>query len=44
MEMVGGKWKTYIGVGLEFPWALGYSILPGIAFILPVKLFLIDEK
>ena len=37
MEMVGGKWKTYIGVGLEFPWAIGYSLLPGIAFILPVN-------
>ena len=34
--MVGGKWKTYIGVGLEFPWAIGYSLLPGIALILPV--------
>ena len=38
MEMVGGKWKTYVGVGLEFPWAFGYSLLPGIAYILPVSL------
>ena len=37
MEIVGGKWKTYVGVGLEFPWAIGYSVLPGIAFILPVN-------
>jgi hypothetical protein len=38
MEMVGGHWKTYVGVGLEFPWALGYSVLPGIAYVLRVSL------
>ena len=32
MEMVGGKWKTYLGIGFEFPWALAYSVLPGIAY------------
>ena len=32
MEMVGGKWKTLFGIGFEFPWALAYSILPGIAY------------
>ena len=37
MEMVGGHWKTYVGVGLEFPWALGYSVLPGIAYVLRVS-------
>ncbi len=35
--MVGGPWKTYVGVGLEFPWAFGYSVLPGIAFVLRVN-------
>jgi hypothetical protein len=37
MEIVGGPWKTYIGIGLELPWSLGYSILPGIAFLLKVS-------
>jgi hypothetical protein len=37
MEIVGGPWKTYIGIGLELPWSLGYSILPGIAFLLNVS-------
>ena len=35
--MVGGPWKTYVGVGLEFPWAFGYSVLPGIAYVLRVN-------
>jgi hypothetical protein len=39
MEMVGGSWKTYVGVGLEFPWAFGYSVLPGIAYVLRVSNF-----
>ena len=30
MEMVGGKWKAFLGIGFEFPWAIAYSILPGI--------------
>ena len=30
MEMVGGHWKTFCGIGFEFPWALAYSVLPGI--------------
>ena len=32
MEMVGGKWKTLFGIGFEFPWAVAYSVLPGIAY------------
>jgi len=32
LEMIGGKWSTFIGIGLEFPWALGYSVLPLIAY------------
>jgi len=35
MEMVGGVWCTLIGIGLEFPWALGYMSLPLVAWILP---------
>jgi len=35
MEMIGGKWSTYIGIGLEFPWALGYMSLPLVAWIFP---------
>jgi hypothetical protein len=38
MEIVGGSWKTYIGEGVDLPWSLGYSILPGIAFLLRVSL------
>ena len=44
MEIVGGKWKTYVGVGLEFPWAIGYSVLPGIAFILPVQNPIVENE
>jgi len=33
LEMVGGRWSTYIGIGLEFPWAVGYSVLPAVAYI-----------
>jgi hypothetical protein len=29
MEIVGGPWKTYVGIGIDLPWSLGYSILPG---------------
>ena len=35
MEMVGGKWRVIIGIGIEFPWALGYSVLPAIAYAVP---------
>merc|ERR1712106_509027 len=35
MEIVGGRWSTYIGIGLEFPWALGYMSLPLVAWIFP---------
>jgi hypothetical protein len=38
MEIVGGPWKTYVGIGVDMPWSLGYSILPGIAFLLRVSL------
>lgn len=32
MEMVGHNWKTWIGIGFEFPWALAYTVLPGVAY------------
>lgn len=32
MEMVGKKWKTIFGIGFEYPWAIAYSLLPGIAY------------
>lgn len=35
MEIVGGRWSTYIGIGLEFPWAVGYMSLPLVAWIFP---------
>ncbi len=30
--MVGSNWKTWLGIGFEFPWALAYTTLPGIAY------------
>ncbi len=27
MEVVGGDWKTYVGMGLEFPWVISWLIL-----------------
>ena len=35
MEIVGGKWKVIVGIGLEFPWAIGYAVLPAIAYAVP---------
>jgi len=35
MEMVGGRWSTYIGIGLVYPWAIGYMSLPLLAWIFP---------
>ena len=35
MEIVGGNWKTWFGIGLMFPWATGYSVLPWIAYAIP---------
>jgi len=37
MEMVGGKWQSYIGVCFELPWALGYAVLPGLAYWIKVN-------
>jgi hypothetical protein len=27
MEVVGGKWKTYVGIGLEFPWVISWILI-----------------
>ena len=27
MELIGGNWKTWLGIGFEFPWALAYSVI-----------------
>ena len=35
MEIIGGDWKTILGIGLMFPWATGYSVLPLIAYYVP---------
>ena len=35
MEIVGGNWKTWLGIGLMFPWAIGYSVLPWVAYAVP---------
>ena len=35
MEIIGGDWKTYLGIGLMFPWATGYSTLPLLAYYVP---------
>ena len=35
MEIVGGRWSVIIGIGLEFPWAVGYIALAGIAYRVP---------
>ena len=35
MEIVGGKWSSIIGIGLEFPWAIGYILLPWMALAVP---------
>jgi len=35
MELIGGKWNVFVGIGLELPWAVGYMVLPGFAYIIP---------
>lgn len=35
MEIVGGIWSVIVGIGLEFPWAIGYALLPAIAYNVP---------
>ena len=35
LELVDGRWATLVGIGLQFPWAAGYSSLPLLAWLLP---------
>ena len=35
MEVVGGKWQTIIGIGLEGPWVVGWFLLALIAHLAP---------
>ena len=35
MEIIGNDWKTWLGIGLMFPWAIGYSSLPLLAYFVP---------
>ena len=35
MEIIGDNWKTWLGIGLMFPWAIGYSLLPVLAYFVP---------
>ena len=35
MEIIGGDWKTYLGIGMMFNWATGYCLLPLLAYGVP---------
>ena len=35
MEIIGGNWKTYLGIGMMFNWATGYCLLPLLAYLVP---------
>ena len=35
MEVVGKKWKTYVGIGLEFPWVAAWLFLALLAYLVP---------
>eukprot|EP00092_Neocalanus_flemingeri_P029890 GFUD01032455.1.p1 GENE.GFUD01032455.1~~GFUD01032455.1.p1 ORF type:complete len:556 (+),score=67.08 GFUD01032455.1:172-1839(+) len=35
MEIVGGNWGTYIGIGLEIPWSFAYMLIPLVSWIFP---------
>ena len=35
MEQVGGTYKTYVGVGLEFPWVLAWLMLALLGYLIP---------
>jgi len=36
MEIIGGNWNTYVGIGLEIPWSFAYMLLPLVAWIFPL--------
>ena len=35
MEIIGGNWNTFIGVGLEIPWSFAYMMLPLMSWAFP---------
>ena len=35
MEIIGGSWSTYVGVGYTFPWAVGYITMPLLSILFP---------
>ena len=35
MEIVGGNWGTYIGIGLEIPWSFAYMLIPLVSWLFP---------
>jgi len=35
MEIVGGNWSTYIGIGLEIPWSFAYMLIPVMSWLFP---------
>jgi len=36
MEIIGGNWGTYIGIGLEIPWSFAYMLMPLVSWVFPV--------
>ena len=34
VEIIGPRYRSKVGIGIEFGWALGYIILPGFAYLL----------
>ena len=35
MEIIGGNWVTYVGIGLEIPWSFAYMLLPLMSWAFP---------
>merc|ERR1712142_1350793 len=35
MEIIGGNWSTYVGIGLEIPWSFAYMLMPLISWVFP---------
>jgi len=35
MEIIGGNWGTYVGIGLEIPWSFSYMLLPVMSWAFP---------
>ena len=35
MEIIGGNWGTYVGIGLEIPWSFAFMLLPVMSWAFP---------